>query len=265
MTLYKNSRIEAEMNEDAENEAIDKKLQEPAKNEEEESFKKRYGDLRRFQQQREEELKEQIKSLEVRIQKISAGEIRPPKSEAEIVEWEKEYPDFAQIMDARVERIVATQLKEHDSVVKEVKKDKALLALKKAVSRDNPDLDVDKLLTDAQFHEWLKNQSAITRKAIYNSLNVDDAADVIDRYVNKVLSKKTKKNDFDDGDAARHVRTRSSTPDVADKVDGEYLYSESQIQRMTKIDPKWWDTNGEKVMAAQRRGKLLMDVTGDAR
>ena len=63
---------------------------------EEKSFKKRYGDLRRHMSEKEKEWNEKLKALETRMK----GEaIVPPKSDEDIEEWAKEYPDAAGIVE----------------------------------------------------------------------------------------------------------------------------------------------------------------------
>ncbi len=260
MTLYKNSRIEDEMREDDIEEKIIETNNAPEPdNEEEKTFKKRFADQTRWFQEKEARYKEEIANLSKQMQKIASGEIRPPKSEAEIVEWEKEYPDFAQIMDARVERIVESKIKGHRETIKDIKKEKALMELR----GHHP--DVDTILRDAEFYAWLDKQSSITQKAIKESLNVQDAADVIERYKMKVLSKKKKSgdDDFEDNrkDTARAVRTKSSSP-IVDEDGGEWLYSESQIDRMSD---RQYEAESEKIMKAMREGKVLMDLQAGAR
>ena len=63
---------------------------------EEKSFKKRYGDLRRHMQEKEKEWDEKFKAFEKRLEKES---IIPPKSDEDIEEWSKEYPDVAGIVE----------------------------------------------------------------------------------------------------------------------------------------------------------------------
>jgi hypothetical protein len=259
MTLYKNARIEAEMAEEDFQEEVEQNVKEPQSSKEDEVWQKRYGDLRSHSQKREASLKEDIETLKKQMQKISSGEIKPPKSEAEIVQWEREYPDFAQIMDARVERVVESKIKDIKVQTNQIKKDKALMELRK----HHP--DADEILNSPNFHEWLKKQSAITQNAILKSLVVEDAADVLEKYKLKVLSKKKPSGDDDFEDTrstARAVRTKSSAAPITDDFGGEYLFSESQIQ---KADAKWWDANEDKVKKAMREGKVLMDITAGAR
>jgi FMN phosphatase YigB (HAD superfamily) len=63
---------------------------------EEKSFKKRYGDLRRHMQDKEKEWDEKFKAFEETIKKES---IIPPKSDEDIEQWAKEYPDVAGIVE----------------------------------------------------------------------------------------------------------------------------------------------------------------------
>ena len=66
---------------------------------EEKTFKKRYGDLRRHSQEKEKEFQKQLDDLKAQLEKATKKEIKLPKSEEEIEEWAKEYPDVAQIVE----------------------------------------------------------------------------------------------------------------------------------------------------------------------
>ena len=65
---------------------------------EEKTFKKRYGDLRRHSQEKEKAFQKQLDDLKSQLEKATKKEIKLPKTEAEIDEWTKEYPDVAQIV-----------------------------------------------------------------------------------------------------------------------------------------------------------------------
>ena len=66
---------------------------------EELSFKKRYGDLRRHMASKDKETEERIKALEDQLSKATRNELVLPKSEEEIAEWTKKYPDVAGIVE----------------------------------------------------------------------------------------------------------------------------------------------------------------------
>ena len=65
---------------------------------EEKNFKKRYGDLRRHQQKKEEEFTAKIEALEAQLTKAANKELVLPKTDEELEAWSKEYPDVASII-----------------------------------------------------------------------------------------------------------------------------------------------------------------------
>ena len=79
-----------------EEEKADTEVKEETLSAEEKSFKKRYGDLRRHMQEKEKEWDEKFKAFEKRLEKES---IIPPKSDEDIEEWAKEYPDIAGVVE----------------------------------------------------------------------------------------------------------------------------------------------------------------------
>ncbi len=87
---------------------------EPA-NAEEKSFKKRYGDLRRHQQEKEKELSAKIEALQAQLSEATKKEINLPKSDEDIEAWAAKYPDVAAI----VETIAIKKAKEQAAVLEE--------------------------------------------------------------------------------------------------------------------------------------------------
>ena len=66
---------------------------------EEKNFKKRYGDLRRHSQQQQVTLQKQIDELRSQLQSSTEKQIKLPKSEEELNEWARAYPDVAKIVE----------------------------------------------------------------------------------------------------------------------------------------------------------------------
>ena len=58
---------------------------------EEKNFKKRYGDLRRHSQKKEEEFNAKIEALEAKLNKAAKQELVLPKTDEELEAWTKEY------------------------------------------------------------------------------------------------------------------------------------------------------------------------------
>lgn len=264
MAKYRNPKHDIEAQETEEIEKIEQEYKEPAKTVEEEVWKKRAADKDRYINQIKNETKSKIDDLERKLEQALRGQLKAPKSNEDVEQWMKEYPEFAGIL----ETIVQTRIREATSKTEEkleqisrreaeVEYEKALNRLKKL----HPDLD--ELSREEDFHTWLGTRPEADRAAIYSSLDVDKADLVITKY-------KAEKGRFKDEpkpsakDTAKAVRVPSK---VAEPVEdfGDYEYSESQIDRESKKNRRWFDEHEEKIMSAARRGKILYDLTGGAR
>jgi len=89
---------------------------------EEKSFKKRYGDLRRHSQQQQVTLQKQIDELRSQLQSSTEKQIKLPKSEEELNEWARAYPDVAKI----VETIAIKKAKEQTQALRQLRKKQKL-------------------------------------------------------------------------------------------------------------------------------------------
>ena len=89
---------------------------------EEETFKKRYGDLRRHMQQQMLERDGEIEAMKAQLNDATKAQIRFPKSEEEVTAWSEKYPDVAKIIDTiaqkRVSEAVTDASKEFDKLKK---------------------------------------------------------------------------------------------------------------------------------------------------
>lgn len=265
MTKYRNPREEAEMLEDEAKAQEEELLNEPATTVEEEKWKKRYGDQQRYLNQIKSETKAEVDRLRTQLEKAVRGQMVAPKSRDEVEEWMKEYPEFSGVLHTFVEEKVADKLRDADERLgnleqrqKNVERDEAVIALKKI----HPDFD--ELVNSTDFHDWLKEQDDIHQTAIYKGLNVKSAAFVIKMYKEekKIVGDKPSKST--NREAAMKVRTPAVAQDFTNDF-GDYEYSESQIERESKKNPRWWDEHEDKIMAAQRKGKIFMDLSGGAR
>lgn len=271
MTLYRNPREEAEMaemelEETQENEVNEIMSQEPT-SVEDATFKKRYGDLRAHADRQAREAKERIAALEARVEAAARGQIKPPKSKEEVSAWAKEYPEFAGILETIVSDRIAEGLRESNGKLanielrqKELDAQEAFLALQKL----HPDLD--KLLAkDSKFRKWLATQTPKIKSKM-DSFDVDEASLVINLYKSQKKSTNAQgANEVDDSiEAAKVVRGSTGTSELSDDF-GDYLFSESQIERESRKNPRWFTNNEDKIMEALRKGKVYMDLSGGAR
>jgi hypothetical protein len=267
MAKYRNSRVEAEIAEVEEIEKDEQVLKEPAKTVEEETWKKRYGDQQRYLTQIKNETKAEVEELKTKLDQALRGRIRAPKSDEEVDNWVKEYPEFAGIL----ERIVETRVRDATSTTnqklaaieeksKEIDAKEAIIELKRLHS------DWDELSRSEKFHSWLKGQSQKYQDAIYRNLDVEQADLVISKYKSQGGVKKSQggDDDFDTRNAAKVVK-KTSIFEEPDADAGDYEFTESQIETQSKKDRTWFERNETKIMSAASRGKIFYDVSGGAR
>jgi len=234
---------------------------EPA-NAEERTFKKRYSDLRRHQQKQAEELKKEIDELKRQLSTAAQKEMKLPKSDEDIEEWAKEYPDVAQI----VETIAMKKAAEQASVLED--RMKAIDEMQQSASKEKAEAELIRLHPDFSeirdsddFHDWADEQPKWVQDALYeNDNDARSAARAIDLYkadrgiTSEKKSKKTK-------GAAEAVSTKGSRSTPQTDETSAYL-KESAVQAMS---PQEYEKNADNIMEAIRTGKFVYDISGSAR
>ena len=228
---------------------------------EEKSFKKRYGDLRRHSQQQQTTLQKQIDELRSQLQSSTEKQIKLPKSEEELSEWARAYPDVAKIVETIAIKKAKEQTQALDERFKQLderehqtSKDKAEAEL----MRLHPDFDA--IRDDDEFHSWVDEQPKWVQDALYdNESDARAAARAIDLYkADKGI--KTKKQSKDSG-AAESVNTRGSrSAPTGESKDG--VFYESQVSKMSTFE---YEKNQEAIAKALQSGKFVYDVSGSAR
>ena len=229
---------------------------------EEQSFKKRYGDLRRHMQKATEDKDVEIKKLQEQLSIATKKEIKLPKTDDEIDAWAKEYPDVAKIVETIAIKKAAEQNKDIEERLNALSEKERLTSRERAEMellqihpdfveiRDNPD-----------FHAWAEEQPEYIQAALYE--NEDDpraAARAIDLY--KADMGVSKKKKTSKKDAAKAVTTKGSvtTPDSA-LSDADTIL-ESDVAKMSAIE---YEQNEETIRKAIQSGKFVYDVSGAAR
>ena len=230
---------------------------------EEKSFKKRYGDLRRHSQKKEQDFQKQIDELKTQLDASTKKEIKLPKTEEEIDAWAKEYPDVAGI----VETIAIKKAKEQSSILEErmkkVDEMQADALREKAeveLLKKHPDF-VDIKNQDA-FHDWVEEQPKWVQQALYENENdANSAARAIDLY-KADMGISTKKVTTKDKslDAAKSVATtQKGNPNSSPEIG---TLKESDVEKMSARE---YEANQENITKAIRSGKFIYDLSGSAR
>ena len=240
------------------------KQEEPEpENAEEKSFKKRYGDLRRHQQEKEKELSAKIEALQAQLSEATKKEINLPKSDEDIEAWAAKYPDVAAI----VETIAIKKAKEQAAVLEE--RVKAVDELQMTATREKAEAELLRYHPDFEdiretddFHNWVNEQPQSIQDALYeNASDARTAARAIDLYKadkNITTKKKTKTTDKD---AARSVNARNSRS-KPDTSDGSKSILESDVQKMSAQE---YEKMSDDIMEAIRTGNFVYDLSCNAR
>tara|TARA_R100000900_G_scaffold31023_1_gene25096 strand:- start:1237 stop:2088 length:852 start_codon:yes stop_codon:yes gene_type:complete len=232
------------------------------KNAEEKSFKKRYGDLRRHQQEKEKEFAVKIEALQSQLNDATKKEINLPKSDEDIEAWATKYPDVAAI----VETIAIKKAKEQSAALED--RVKAVDEMQLNASRDKAEAELLRLHPDFEdiretddFHNWVDEQPQSIQDALYeNSSDARTAARAIDLYkADKSITTKKSKNT--DKDAARSVNARNSRS-KPDSSDGSKAILESDVQKMSAQE---YEKRSDDIMEAIRTGTFVYDLSGNAR
>jgi|11_taG_2_1085331.scaffolds.fasta_scaffold02233_2 hypothetical protein len=241
-------------------EADETKSEDKALSKEEQSFKKRYGDLRRHMADKDKKTEERIQALEDQLSKAAKNELVLPKSEDEIAEWTKKYPDVAGIVETIADKKARERSSDLDKRLENIETMRVEAVKEKAeaeLMKLHPDFS--EIREDDKFHDWAEVQPKWVQDALYE--NVDDAksvARVIDLY--KIDAGITTKKSDNKKSAASAVNTRSKASPTADESNN--YWRESQVDKMSDKD---YATNQEAIMEAMRSGKFVYDLSGAAR
>ena len=232
-------------------------------NAEEKSFKKRYGDLRRHTQKQQVDMQKQLDDLRSQLEQSTTQQIRLPKSEQELEQWTREFPEVAKI----VETIAMKKVKEQNATIeqrfKALDQREAETAKEKAESellRLHPDFD--QIREQEEFHDWVEAQPKWIQSALYENENdAVSAARAIDLYkADKGIttSKRTRKSD-DKGAASAVGSSRKTGFDTASE---QGTFRESDVERMSSVE---YERNQEAIISAIQAGKFIYDKSGSAR
>ena len=226
---------------------------------EEKTFKKRYGDLRRFTQKKEEEYNAIIRDLEDKVSLKAREAIQLPKSDEELAAWSKEYPEVAKV----IETIASKKAKEFDASLEkrlqsiaEKEADANRKTAEAVLLQIHPDFE--EIRADQNFHDWVNEQPKWVQQALYeNDTDGKAAARAIDLY--KVDMNIATKKKSTDKNAAASVTTRGQSANVANaKSDQTNQWKESQVAKMR---PQEYSKNEEAIMTAIKSGNFIYDVT----
>ena len=225
---------------------------------EEKSFKKRYGDLRRHMQQKEKEWEDKFSTFEDRMRKES---IVPPKSDEDIENWAKEYPDVAGIVETIAAKKAQEMFKKAEdrlSQLDEIQYEAERKTAESKIRESHPDFD--RLRESDEFHSWAEAQPKWVRDALYENMDdPDSVVRVIDLY----------KIDNGETPQAKKAKTKAAAKTIGKgsrtKVDPTEAGSMIRESEVAKMSAKEFESREEEITKAMRTGKFVYDLSGSAR
>jgi hypothetical protein len=254
--LLQGQKEEAKEEAQSKEETSDNKEPESA---EERSFKKRYGDLRKHQQQQQKVFEDKITNLERQLGEATKKEIKLPKTEEELETWAKEYPDVAAIVESiaikkarEQSKGIEDKIKKYEDLRVEASKEKAEAELLSI----HPDFEQIRETDD--FHEWAEKQPKWVQNALYeNDNDAKSAARAIDLYKadKNIINQKPSK------DAAKAVNAKGQRSEPQSNDSKSYI-KESDVQAMSAEE---YEKKADTIMEAIRSGKFIYDLSGSAR
>jgi hypothetical protein len=227
---------------------------------EDESWKKRYGDLRSHAQKQEDALKLRIKALEESVAAVK--EVKTPKTKEEILDWRNKFPDVFDIVKTIAMEEVEDTRKKYDEKFAELDEREANMARQSAfqkVVKAHPDFP--ELINSEEFQAWLDDDK--TPEWAKHALQVNDtdhtiAIDAVDFYKLKHTKKTKKEPDPDTREAARTIKSPSSDAPSG----GQNEWSETRLEALSKRD---YEKYADEIDIAIRAGKFTYDISGGAR
>ena len=215
-----------------------------------EGYEKRYKDAQRYITR----LNKRIAELEVAQKKA----VQLPKSDEELDEWMKKFPDVAAIVRS-IAMKESTPVREQ---IEELERNMQKAKTEAAVLKAHP--DYHDIVDDPKFHDWAEGLSHTLQSAIYDSVDrPQDVIHIIKMYKLETGKTEDEKEDKPDRKAASSTKPRrsSSEPDKDGGRRGR-VYRESEIRAMNIRE---YERNYDNIMKARQEGRVEYDLSGGAR
>lgn len=230
-------------------------------NAEEDTFKKRYGDLRRHSQGVKQKYEDELAKLQGQLADATKAQIKFPKTEEEIDSWSKRYPDVAAVIDTIAKKRSLEVLEIGEQKMERLKNLEDTIVRERAEKElKDAHPDFDEIRMDKGFHEWVATQPQSIQDSLYkNTTDARVAARSIDLYKADMGILKTKGKKPSRKDAAQSVGRSSRT---APQGSVQATFSESMVSKMSAQE---YDANEEAIMESMKTGKFEYDLSGAAR
>lgn len=221
------------------------------------TWQKRYGDLRRHLQKKEGEWQKQLDDLTKKVEQGS--EVTLPKTEEDLKQFMEDYPDLAAVIRtmaikeaSSTSEAISERLEKVEELEKQVNREKVLNQVRKTHS------DLDEIAQSNEFYNWVVEKGDWVEKAVYgDNQSAQPVIDALTLYKTEkglTSSKSKSKSRSNDADAAADVNVRGGAK-PSDDVDNanQKIWTESEISQLS--DEEFIELEDELQKAA-REGRI---------
>ena len=243
---------------------------------EEETFKKRYSDLRRHSQQKQNELSRDIEALKAQLQEYkNVSHTSPPEDEAKLKEWIERYPVVADV----IEKIASSKVEEfkqsqqgQQKEIQDRMQEIALSEAKAAIAQEHPDF-YSEIVGSDDFNHWLEYEAPEDmKKALVDPGPKPDVrkASAAIKLFKFDSDWKSRKSSSDRAPTKDSANKNTDEKGAASAVKGKggpsnkvgssetYLFSESQVRDMPQHE---YEKKLDDIEKAIGDGKFLFDLS----
>jgi len=233
----------------------------------EDTWKKRYGDLRRFSQQKEKETEKTVRELQDQINKLTVAKSMEglPKTAEEVAAWKEQYKDSYDIIVTVATSSLQSQMQALQNQIdslkttnEETEQEKAAAILTTLVP------NWKSFNEDPQFIKWIMDPVRSEFKSIvYDSVDPYKIAEVLKMYMavtGKTTPLKTEpKKEVNNVNAALAVQTPPSV-ELGNNQE-KTIIRESEVAKLSRKDFEKFE---DVIDQARREGRFVYDLSGKA-
>lgn len=231
---------------------------------EERVWKKRYGDLKSHHDKTVTPLRTRVDTLEKQLTTAAHEDIVLPKTQEELEAWREEYPDVFDIIVTAAGNVQKDATAKIEARMDDIEKREQRLLQesgKLELLKLHPDLDEIKGEKAEDLYEWAMEQPIEIQNWLYKDTDPQLAGKALDLYkLSRGITKPKKRSKKKDIEAdAEAVTTTKSVDEPTGQ--NKKIWSESEIIMETRKDPTWFERNEDELDAANREGRITMDVS----
>lgn len=223
------------------------------------TWEKRYGDLRRHAQKKEQEASKRMKDLEAQIGQLQQAVNRPmPKNKEELEAWKTQFPEVAALMEALIDERATVKTKQLEQQIgtlggelAETKKERAFAQLKAMVP------DIEEIVLMPEWQAWFSEFPESIQEQVNQSDDPMEVAKMVKKF--KATQAANVPADMRPNNSARMnvlesgIRNSGSTPSTRSP---NFKFTTTQIKNM---NAKEFEKLEPEIEKARSEGMILDD------